>query len=96
MIIGIQDGLYELKGQLEQRGYPVKEMNNYSNHVDVYIYASGKVDGVLLEPEINLLASFNNCNSSHCGTLMVNSKGKSINEIESIINNRCYTSLDLY
>ncbi|WP_105619180.1 YkuS family protein [Vallitalea okinawensis] len=95
MIIGIQSGLEELMAELQSKGYPVKVMDNYINHVDVYIYSSNKVEGLLQQVDCGPTNSYGNCYGDSHGMLMINARGKNVKDIEYIINSRCYSKLDL-
>lgn len=95
MIIGIQSGLEGLMAGLQSKGYPVRVMDNFINHVDVYIYNSSKVEGLLHQLDSGPTNSYGNCYGDTYGILMINARGKNVNDIECIINSRCYSRLDL-
>jgi len=95
MIIGIQSGLEGLLSGLQAKGYPVRVMDNFINHVDVYIYNSSKVEGLLHQMDCGPTNSYGNCYGDSYGILMINARGKSVEDVEYIINSKCFSKLDL-
>lgn len=91
MIIGIQRGLNNIKDYLESKGYKVVYTDSNSKHIDAYIYSSNKVDEILTSQ--NGLS--NNTSIANRGVFMINASGKTMEYIESAVNNKCYSQLDL-
>lgn len=92
MIIAIERGLENLKHQLESRGYEC-----------FYIGENRIADAILYEDHVNQpyfgvnIASMTNMSGfydSHShGAILINTKGKSIDEITNILTNRTYSPL---
>lgn len=81
MLISIQDDLIEVKEYLMNKGYNVE---NISTNIpsDTYIYSQPKTD----------LLSFKNSTGTE-GSLIINTEGMSLADIEYALKHRTYTPL---
>ncbi|KAB3532208.1 YkuS family protein [Alkaliphilus serpentinus] len=80
--IAIQQGLEGLSNDLQREGYEVVGFN-MANHVDAVIYIDD-YDG---------LRTINNQQGDDYGAILINAKGKTIEDIKYIIEKRRYGSL---
>lgn len=85
MVIAILEDLKDLGEALSQLGYKVVILGKYNYPIDAMIYAS-------YIPDISYISS-NNIPEEKYGILMINAKGKTINEIDSILKTRLYSPL---
>ena len=83
MKIGIQQGLEEIKSDLENKGYQIIEKTEKAN---VYLYDNYDYNGIF--------TSFNTENND--GVYMINCHNKTIEEVEQMINNKEYTKIFKY
>lgn len=95
MIIGHEPGLAHIGEELRTRGYHINrnEHTNKRHHLDVYLYQRHDVGGML---EMEFSHNIQNHYGKNHGVLMVNTQGRNIDEVETIIRNKLYSSLDLY
>ncbi|WP_066505116.1 YkuS family protein [Abyssisolibacter fermentans] len=82
----IQNGLDEIKLSLEKIGYDIVT-TDLNERYDVFIY---KADGYDID-YYNQITSLTNDNNEN--VLLVNAKGKTIQEIDYIIKHKTYSSL---
>lgn len=95
MLIGMQSKASYLQDKLHQRGYHTHVADQCCDHYDIYIYESKQVKDELLHHTEEDVSSMKDYKGGK-GTLMINSYGKSLEELEYILQNRCYSSLDLF
>lgn len=81
--IAVQEGLEEIKQGLENKGYEVVNQED-SGHIDAIVYEN------TYEGMQNLNSSMD---SNMYGAILINSKNKTIEEIEYIIETRRYETL---
>lgn len=70
---------------LEQRGYRIVD-STYEGYVDVILYDSDN-------SSLSYLNVFDNVIDMNYGAFLVDVKGKTVDQIESMIDNRRYTEL---
>lgn len=88
--IVVQEGLNDIKKGLEQLGYDVMDMKE-GNNADTVIYMA---DGHDISYYGNLSdMGFQDTMSNDSGTLLINAKGKTIEEIRYIIDKKVYSPL---
>ncbi len=94
-IIAIQRGLDYIKNQLDQLGYKVVFYDEASFPVDALIYLEENNDNTLLNINKYLSQQFSMVNPAYnrSGTILINAKNKSIDEIVQIIERRAYSPL---
>lgn len=88
--IAVQSGLDNIKNELGGLGYEVVDINN-SNRVDAVVYMADGYD-------INYHNDIVNMNegediADNKGVVLINATGKTIEQIDYIINNRIYSPL---
>lgn len=89
----VQEGLNYIKNELNNLGYEVvdiKDVNDGQN-IDAIVYMA---DGHDIEYH-NVLTNMNSGidMEGNMGTILINAKGKTTKEIDSIIKNRIYSPL---
>ncbi|MCX7748044.1 MAG: YkuS family protein [Clostridia bacterium] len=91
IIIAVQKELHKIVNALHEKGYQVVDPETYNYPIDAMIYEdAGFSISHISTNNMPLMASGQR---NHYGVLMVNSKGKTIQEIEQILKNRCYSPL---
>jgi len=91
MVIAIQTGLDNLKQELLKRGYKVVDFGNYDYPIDVIIYEEN-LSQISYISHNNMPALQAGARGNY-GVLVVNSQGKSVDEIEHILKTRSYSPL---
>lgn len=94
--IAIQRNVGELKRQLEERGYRAVYTDEVSGPVDALIYLEDSNNNILSSMAQNPLGFSGltgSTNAPATGPLIINAKGKDIDEICKMIENRLYTPL---
>lgn len=91
MIVAVQSNLTELSKALSQRGYNVVDLYAYRNPIDAVVYEGGRFDfSAITEENTNPVMSTSS--KSSYGVFIVCANGKSIDEIDYMLKNRCYSS----
>jgi len=91
--IAISRSLSHLKDELQDLGYRIIFHDEIEYPVDVYVYQDDDAQESLYSANqvLSSITRPNPTNSSkHSGTLLINGKGKSLNDIQYIINKRVY------
>lgn len=91
MVVAVQSGLEDIKNQLEKRGFDVVSIENYNYPVDAIIYKGNSFNISCVSR--NNMPEFTMGKRAQYGVFMINSQGKTIDEIEEMLKNRCYTPL---
>ncbi|WP_459076756.1 YkuS family protein [Herbivorax alkaliphila] len=91
MVVAIERGLENLKNKLEKRGFNVVYIENYNYPVDAIIYERNFFN--ISHVSRNNMPEATMGERCSYGVLMINSKGKTINEIEDMLKKRYYTPL---
>lgn len=81
--VAVQDGLYEIKVDLENKGYEVVDYQT-GGHIDAIVY-KGSNSGA---NNVN-----NSVNGNFYGAILINANNKIIDEIQEIIETRRYEGL---
>lgn len=88
--IVVQEELYDIRNSLNSLGYEVVDINE-NNEVEAIVYMA---DGYDIEYHNNLTNMNNGINmSNNKGTILINAKGKTCEEIDKIIKRRLYSPL---
>ncbi|KPU26751.1 hypothetical protein TR13x_08765 [Caloranaerobacter sp. TR13] len=88
--IAIQKGLDDLKNNLKSRGYEVYDINE-NKEVEAIIYMADGYSIPYIDSFISMDTGFEiNRNKD---VLLINATGKTLEEIEYIINNKLYSPL---
>jgi len=94
--IAIQDGLETLKEKLTSLGYEVVSSEEINFPVDAYIYYEQNDNQSLLmvnQRLNNIFSSVSPNMQPNYGTLLINAKDKTVEEIQQILTNRTYSPL---
>ena len=87
--IAVQEGLKNMKEELESLGYEVVDMNHEGVEAVVYM-----ADGSDISYYGQMFSMNQGMNiAGNRGTLLINGKGKSIEELDYMIRNRLYSPL---
>lgn len=88
--IAVQSGLDKIKNELGGLGYEVVDIND-SNSVDAVVYMA---DGYNINYH-NQIVNMNEGEdiSDNKGVVLINATGKTVEQIDYIINNRIYSPL---
>lgn len=91
IVIAVQKGLDKIKADLEERGYVVVNAESCSCPIDALVYegCSFQISHITGDN----IPSINSAERCSYGVLLINSTGKSIDDLEYIINRRCYSPL---
>jgi len=91
IVVAVQKGLNNIKRELKRRGYEVVDIETYNYPIDAIIYEGNSFQISYVSrnnmPEMGIGKRVN------YGVLMVNSLGKSIDEIEDMLKTRYYSPL---
>ncbi|WP_069650885.1 YkuS family protein [Caloranaerobacter ferrireducens] len=88
--IAIQKGLDDLKNSLKSKGYEVYDINE-NKEVEAIIYMADGYSIPYMDRFISMDAGFEIDRNKE--VLLINATGKTLEEIEYIINNRLYSPL---
>lgn len=88
--VAVQEGLNDIKGNLERLGYDVYTLQE-NNSVDAIVYMADGYDISYYNTITNMNQGVNM--DENKGAILINAKGKSIDEIEYIIENRVYSRI---
>ncbi|QUH25158.1 YkuS family protein [Serpentinicella alkaliphila] len=80
--VALQEGLKDIKNELEERGYEVVDFND-SRHVDAVIYLNNS----------NGFMNINNTQGDNSGAVIINARNRSIDDLVYIIETRRYERL---
>ena len=91
IVVAVLSSMEHIKKELTERGYEVVDIEDYNYPIDAIIY-EGSSFGIshisrnnMPEPVMGLRANY--------GVFMVNSSGKSIEEIDEMLKTRYYSPL---
>jgi len=86
MVIGVQQGLERIKRELRKRGYQVVNIEKYNKPVDAFIYEGNpfQVSYTTRKDNPEMRADIR----SNDRVFFINSLGKSVDEIEDMLNTR--------
>lgn len=88
--IAIQEGLNDLKNSLESKGYEIYDINE-NKEVEAIIYMADGYNIPYMDRFINMNEGFDMNRNQE--VLLINATGKTLEEIEYIINNKLYSPL---
>jgi len=91
LVVAVENDLVELKNSLKERGYDVVDPENYNYPIDAIIYG-GNAFQISHISRNNMPESSMSSRGSY-GVFMINSTGKSIEEIVDMLNHRYYSPL---
>lgn len=91
MVVAIQRELEDIKSELTKRGFNVVCIENYNYPVDAIIYTGNSFNISYISS--NNMPQLTMGQRTQYGVFIINSKGKTIDEIEEMLKSRCYTPL---
>lgn len=91
IIIAVQKGLDNLKEGLRHRGYEVVDAENYKYPIDAIIYEGNSFQISYISH--NNMPVMSTGGRTNYGVFMINSLGKSLDEIEDMLKTRYYSPL---
>ena len=91
IIIAVQKGLDILKEGLQQRGYEVVDVENYHYPIDAIVYEGNSFQISYISH--NNMPEMSVGGRSNYGVFMINSLGKSVDEVEDMLKTRYYSPL---
>lgn len=91
IIVAVQKGLDEIKEGLAAKGYEVVDIETYNYPIDAIVY-EGNSFQISYISRNNMPATVNGQRVSY-GVLMINSLGKTVDEIDEMLRMRCYSHL---
>lgn len=97
MFIAVDEHLTDIKSELKSRGYNIGHKDH--SHIGVYIYKNHDTIGDIQrirQHHDSMKYHHGVDESSDIGMLLINAKDKNIDEIQQMIDQRTYSSLDLY
>lgn len=91
MVVAIQKELEDIKSELEKRGFNVVYIENYNYPVDAIIYSGNSFN--ISYVSSNNMPQYSMGQREQYGVFIINSKNKTIDEIEKMLKDRYYTPL---
>lgn len=91
MVIAIQKGLEHLGRTLEARGYEIVDLETYGYPIDAMIYEGNSFQVSYVTR--NNMPEMSCGQRSNYGVFIINSLGKSADEIEDMLKTRYYSPL---
>ena len=91
IIVAVQKGLEEIRDGLKSKGHEVVDIETYNYPIDAIIY-EGDSFQISYISKNNMPAAVNGQRVSY-GVLMINSLGKSVDQIDEMLHMRCYSHL---
>lgn len=88
-IVAVQNGLNDIKKELEDMGYIIVDMD--SEDAEAIIYMRPDKEIPYISSSINMNTKFDFERQS--GAILINAEGRTIEDIDRIIKNRIYTPL---
>ena len=91
IVIGVQKGLDRIKSSLKKLGYEVVDIENYNYPIDAIIY-EGNSFQISYVSGNNMPVADDGVRPNY-GVMIINSAGRSIDEIEDMLKRRYYSPL---
>jgi hypothetical protein len=91
IIVAVQNSLLNIKHELGNRGYTIVDLENYNYPIDAAIYEGNSFQISYISG--NNMPEMSNSKRSSYGVLIINSLGKSVDEIEDMLKTRYYSPL---
>ncbi len=91
IVVAVQDGLDKLKKELSIRGFEVVNLENYNYPIDAIVYEGNSFQishisrNNMPEATMGMRANY--------GVFIINSLGKSVDDIEDMLKTRYYSPL---
>lgn len=91
IIVAVHGGTDEIKKGLKEKGYEVVDIESYNYPIDAIVY-EGNSFQISYVSGNNVPVMINGQRSSY-GVFMINSQGKTVDQIDEMLRMRCYSSL---
>ena len=91
IVVAIQKGLDEIKTELSLRGYEVVDIESYNYPIDAMIYEGNSFQ--ISHISRNNMPDMTMGKRANYGVFIINSLGKSVDEIEDMLKTRYYSPL---
>jgi hypothetical protein len=91
IVVAIQKGLDEIKRELSLRGYEVVDIESYNYPIDAMIYEGNSFQ--ISHVSRNNMPEMIMGKRANYGVFIINSLGKSVDEIEDMLKTRYYSPL---
>ncbi|MFZ5989785.1 MAG: YkuS family protein [Bacillota bacterium] len=91
IVVAVQSGLDSIKKGLKERGFDVVELESYGYPIDAIVYEGNSFQ--ISHVSSNNMPEMTMGKRVNYGVFIVNSLGKSIDEIEDMLRTRYYSPL---
>ncbi|MCX7709656.1 MAG: YkuS family protein [Clostridia bacterium] len=91
IIVAVQSELKDIREGLKAKGHEVVDIETYNYPIDAVVYAGNSFQVSYVSR--NHMPTMVNGQRSNYGVLMINSLGKSIDQIDEMLRMRCYSHL---
>ncbi|NLM59835.1 MAG: YkuS family protein [Clostridium sp.] len=91
MVVAVQSGLENIKKELKKRGFEVVDLETYNYPIDAIVYEGNSFQ--ISHISRNNMPEMNSGLRANYGVFIINSLGKSIDEIEDMLKSRYYSPL---
>lgn len=91
MVVAVQSGLENIKKELKKRGFEVVDLETYNYPIDAIVYEGNSFQ--ISHISRNNMPEMNSGLRANYGVFIINSLGKSIDEIEDMLESRYYSPL---
>ncbi len=91
MVVAVQSSLQNIKEELKKRGFDVVDLETYNYPIDAIVYEGNSFQ--ISHISRNNMPEMSSGLRTNYGVFIVNSLGKSIDEIEDMLKTRYYSPL---
>lgn len=91
MVVAVQSSLHNIQEELKKRGFDVVDMETYNYPIDAIVYEGNSFQ--ISHISRNNMPEMSSGLRTNYGVFIVNSLGKSIDEIEDMLRTRYYSPL---
>jgi hypothetical protein len=91
LVVAVQSSLHNIQEELKKRGFDVVDMETYNYPIDAIVYEGNSFQ--ISHISRNNMPEMSSGLRTNYGVFIVNSLGKSIDEIEDMLRTRYYSPL---
>jgi len=91
LVVAVQSSLQNIKEELKKRGFDVVDLETYNYPIDAIVYEGNSFQ--ISHISRNNMPEMSSGLRTNYGVFIVNSLGKSIDEIEDMLKTRYYSPL---
>lgn len=91
LVVAVQSSLQNIKEELKKRGFDVVDLETYNYPIDAIVYEGNSFQ--ISHISRNNMPEMNSGLRANYGVFIINSLGKSIDEIEDMLKSRYYSPL---